>query len=60
MDENSKANVAESRGYWRGRPLESLSKEELIKVIEGMDRTIKSLMAEHAKDLDFLLGPVGG
>lgn len=44
----------ESKGQWRGRPLEEFTKEELITIILEMARIQDEARAQHRVDIQLL------
>lgn len=42
--------------FYKGTPIEELTKEELIKVIEELDYIIRKMREDHIKALDSLCG----
>lgn len=44
----------QSKGLWRGKPLEDFSKEELIEIICEMGRMRNGEREQHQKDMDLM------
>lgn len=42
--------------FWKGKPLEDYSKEELVKIIVQMNNRWLRDMHEHNRQLEFLVG----
>jgi len=51
---HSSAKAPPMRAYWCGRPVESLTKEELIEALVTLAKDIEAMRVTHRRDLDFL------
>lgn len=45
----------ESKGFWRGQPLEEYSKEELIDIIIELGRSQRAADVQKWRDIDALM-----
>lgn len=48
------ADEEQVRFWWFDRPSTELTREELLDVIDHMNRELESARAQHGRDLDFL------
>lgn len=46
--------MSETKGYWRGKPLEDYTKDELIEIILSQGRQRVEQVEQHHKDLEAL------